>query len=412
MLHTDEIRRQFPILRSGEVIYLDSAATAQKPQMVLDAMDLFHTTENANVHRGMHMLAEKATIAYEEARKTVAQFINAATFETIFTHGCTESINLVAKSWGAANLQKGDKVALSILEHHSNIVPWLQLKEEIGIEIQWIDINDKGELIVDTEGVPFGDNFDGVKLVAITGCSNVLGVKPDLESIITKAHDAGAKVLVDAAQLVVHQKIDVQKLDCDFLTFSGHKLYGPTGIGVLYGKRELLESMPAFLGGGMMIGHVTKEGFTSTEIPAKFEAGTPPVAQAIGLKAAIDWLTQFSWDDIHTHEEKLLLDAHEALKSIKDISILCDSNYASRITNHEIAGCLSFTIDGIHPHDLTEIIGRKGVCLRAGHHCTQPLHERLGVNATTRLSIGIYNTEDDIQKAVKEINNAIQILKK
>ncbi|MAE68516.1 MAG: SufS family cysteine desulfurase [Candidatus Peribacteraceae bacterium] len=393
MRSTDEIRRQFPIFRSEEIIYLDSAATAQKPQIVLDAIDRFYKEENANVHRGMHILAEKATESFEGARETVANFLGADLHETVFTHGCTESINLVAMSWGRSNLKKGDTVALSILEHHSNIVPWLQLKEEIGINVQWIDIDDDGSLMI--------DNFDGVQLVAITGCSNVLGVKPDLKLIIDTAHAAGAKVVVDAAQLVVHEKIDVKELDCDFLTFSGHKLYGPTGIGVLYGKRELLESMPPFLGGGMMIGEVKKDSFTSAEIPNKFEAGTPPIAQAVGLKAALDWLSQFEWKYIQTHEDDLIRAAIETLNTIEGLHILGKPQ----------VGCVSFTIEGIHPHDLTEIIGRKGVCMRAGHHCAQPLHERLGINASTRLSVGIYNTKEDIARAKEEIEKAISILK-
>jgi cysteine desulfurase/selenocysteine lyase len=405
MLNTDEIRRQFPLISQKGITYLDSAATAQKPQAVLDALEKFYKEENANVHRGMHVLAEKATIAYEGARKSVSAFLNAAPHEIIFTRGCTESINLVAKSWGKANLKQGDTVVLSILEHHSNIVPWLQLKEEIGINVKWMDIDNEGTLIL--------NDFKNVKLISITGCSNVLGVKPDLKSIIKKAHAAGAKVMIDAAQLVVHERIDVKDLDCDFLTFSGHKLYGPTGIGVLYGKRKLLESMPPFMGGGMMIGEVTKEGFTSAEIPHKFEAGTPPIAQAVGLHAAIDWLSQFDWNDIQQQEQKLLLYAYNTLKEVDGVSILGDDdNHSSLITHHKIASCLSFTIDGVHPHDLTEIIGRKGVSLRAGHHCAQPLHERLGVTASTRMSFGIYNTVEDIQKSVEEINKAIQILKK
>ena len=398
MLHIDEIRRQFPILQSGETIYLDSAASAQKPQMVLEKTEKFYKEENANVHRGMHALAEKATIAYEDARASVAKFLNAAKHEIIFTHGCTESINLVAKSWGKSNLKKGDTVALSILEHHSNIVPWQQLQEEIGIQIQWIDIDDDGTLII--------DNFDDVQLVAITGCSNVLGTKPDLKLIIEKAHTAGAKVLVDAAQLVVHEKVDVKDLDCDFLAFSGHKLYGPTGVGVLYARRALLESMPPFLGGGMMIGEVTKEGFTSAEIPSKFEAGTPPIAQAIGLHAAIDWLSQYDWNDIQEHEHQLMNIAIESLSTINGLHILPNPN-----PNPSPTGCISFTIDGVHPHDLTEIVGRNGVSLRAGHHCAQPLHKQLGISSSTRLSIGIYNTKEDIKRAKEEIEKAIQILR-
>jgi len=276
MLTIDEIRRQFPLIAAQGSIYLDSAATAQKPQIVLEEVEKFYSEENANVHRGMHALAEKATVAYEDARKTVAKFIGAAAHEIVFTHGCTESINLVAKSWGKANLKKGDTIALSILEHHSNIVPWQQLQEEIGITIKWIDIDDDGSLII--------DNLDDVKLVAVTGCSNVLGTKPDLKLIIEKAHAAGAKVLVDAAQLVVHEKIDVTELDCDFLAFSGHKLYGPTGVGVLYAKRELLESMPPFMGGGMMIGSVTKKDSRLQKFHKSLRQVLHPLHKLLGLR--------------------------------------------------------------------------------------------------------------------------------
>lgn len=377
-----QIRQEFPMLRSGELIYLDSAATAQKPQCVLDAMGRFLKEDNANVHRGMHGLAERATVAYENARSTVATFIGSAPYEIIFTKNCTESINLVAKSWGKKNLKQGDVVLLSILEHHSNIIPWLQLKEEIGIDVQWFDGDPD---IID----------ERVKLVSVTGLSNVLGVRLPIESIIQKAHAVGAKVLVDAAQLVVHEQIDVQKIDCDFLTFSGHKLYGPTGIGVLYAKRELLEAMPPFLGGGMMIGSVTTDGYTSADIPQKFEAGTPPITEAVGLGAAIDWFSQFDWDDIEQHEQQLINQATKQLSTINGLTIL---SYPPHPNPNPI-GCLSFTTEGIHPHDLTEALGKKNICLRAGHHCAQPLHNALGVSASTRLSIGIYNTQEDIATA-------------
>ncbi len=400
-LDTAKIRRQFPILASGKITYLDSAATAQKPDAVLRAMDRYYQEENANVHRGMHVLAEAATVAYENARNTVADFIGAQPQEIIFTKSCTESINLVARSFGGANLCKGDVVVLTILEHHSNIVPWLQLKEEIGVAIEWMDIDDDGTLRMDQL-----DAFlkqENVKMVAVTGLSNVLGVKTPLKDIIKKSHAAGAKVLVDAAQLIAHAPIDVCDLDCDFLAFSGHKLYGPTGIGVLYGKRKLLERMPPFLGGGMMIGEVKKDRFTAADIPQKFEAGTPPIAEAVGLGAAITWLKQFPWKDIQAHEQSLMQRAMKHLTSIKDLTILPNPN-------PNPTGCLSFTIGNVHPHDLTEIIGRKGVCLRAGHHCTQPLHERLGISASTRLSVGIYTTKDDIEICAKELQAACCVL--
>lgn len=421
MLDIHEIRRQFPILRqtveSRPLIYLDSAATAQKPITVLDAMTSFYKTENANAHRSMHVLAERATVAYENARGAVRRFIGASrSEEIIFTRNCTEAINLVARTWGNS-LEAGDTIVLSILEHHSNIVPWLQLKEERDINIEWIDIDDDGNLRLDQL-----DEFlkrGTVKLVAITAQSNVLGVRPPLEIIIEKAHIAGALVLVDAAQAIAHNPICVSPppvypesnrmageglgMGADFLAFSGHKLYGPTGIGVLYGKYELLESLPPFLGGGQMIHEVHTDHFTPADIPARFEAGTQPIAEAVGLHAAIDWIAQFDWKDIGKHEQNLLALAAEELRNINSLRILGSSNKpTSQQANNSTknAGCMSFVIEGIHPHDLTEILGRQGICLRAGHHCAQPLHRRLGITASTRLSVDIYNTEEEI-KAIK-----------
>ncbi len=389
-LNVASIRRQFPFLTSHDgatpSVYLDSAATTQKPKAVLDAMQHFYEHDCGNVHRGMHRQTERATDAYEAARIAVQHFINAAqSEEIIFTKNCTEALNLVAHSWGRTFLKSGDTVALSILEHHSNIVPWLQLKEERNIDIRWLDL----------------DNVDlsGVKLVSITGLSNVLGTAPDLPAIIAAAHRAGALVCIDAAQMVGHFPIDVQALDCDFLAFSGHKLYGPTGIGVLYCKRKLLESMPPFLGGGMMIRDVTQESFTAANIPARFEAGTPPIAEAVGLSAAIDWLTEFPWNDRTQHEQKLLATALTALQSIDGLTILGPDN------PKDVRGCISFVLDGVHPHDLTELLGERGFSLRAGHHCAQPLHEHIGIAASTRLSVGIYNTEEEITSlasAIKE----------
>lgn len=412
MLDIHEIRRQFPILRqtveSRPLIYLDSAATAQKPIAVLDAMTSFYKTENANAHRSMHVLAEHATVAYENARGAVRRFIGAShPEEIIFTRNCTEAINLVTRTWGNS-LEAGDTIVLSILEHHSNIVPWLQLKEERGINVEWIDIDDEGHLRLDQL-----DEFlkrGTVKLVAITAQSNVLGVRPPLEIIIEKAHTAGALVLVDAAQAIAHGKIDVAAIDYDFLSFSAHKLYGPTGIGVLYGKYELLESLPPFLGGGQMIHEVYTDHFTPADIPARFEAGTQPIAEAVGLHAAIDWIAQFDWKDIEKHEQNLLSLAAEELSQIKGLTLLGTKNQKLKTKN--LAGCIAFTIDTIHPHDLTEILGRQGICLRAGHHCAQPLHRRLGITASTRLSVDIYNTEEEIRTVRPAIQETIQRLGK
>ncbi len=398
-LDTANIRRQFPYTADTTLVYLDGAATSQKPQVVLDAMDTFYKTANGNPHRGMHPLAERATAAYEGARVTVRNFINArSTEEIIFTKSTTESINLVARSFGST-LQAGDAIALSIMEHHSNIVPWLQLKEDKGIEVRWIEINSDGQM--DRASLEKVLSDGKVKLVAMTGLSNVLGTAPDIKKITEMAHAKNAVVLIDAAQMAAHMPIDVQNIDCDFLVCSGHKLYGPTGIGVLFGRKELLQKMPPFLGGGMMIRDVTRNHFTSTDLPAKFEAGTPPVAEAVGLAAAIEWQKQYSWNDRMAHEEHLLTLAASELSQIPGLHIL------GPIDRH---GCISFTIDNSHPHDLTDMIGQQGICLRAGHHCAQPLHTQLGINASARLSVSIHTTEEEILAVRPAILEAIKRL--
>jgi cysteine desulfurase/selenocysteine lyase len=401
------IRRQFPFLDAQvdkePLIYLDSAATSQKPQAVLDAMDHFYKTANGNPHRGMHPLAERATIAYEDARKTVQHFLHAqSTEEIIFTKSTTESINLVARTLGAT-LQKGDVILVSALEHHSNSVPWLQLKEEKEITVRWIEIDAKGQIDQGSYEQALHDGH--VKLVAMTGLSNVLGTAPDLRYMAERAHAHNALFLVDAAQMAAHMPIDVQEIDCDFLALSGHKIYGPTGIGVLYGKKKILEHLPPFLGGGMMIREVTRTSFRTADLPAKFEAGTPPVAEAVGLAAAITWQEQYAWDDRIAHEQTLLALAQTELLMIPGISILGPEHSIER------SGCISFTIDGMHPHDLTDLLGEKGICLRAGHHCAQPLHEHLGINASARLSVSIHTTEEEILMLRPAILEAIQKLK-
>lgn len=399
-LDTTKIRQQFPIFETQkDLVYLDSAATAQKPANVLEAMNLFYSTKNANVHRSMYALADDATTMYEDARKTVQKFLNAKiAAEIIFTKSCTESLNLVAHSWGKKNLKKGDAVVLSVLEHHSNIVPWLQLKEEIEIDVEWMEIDDEGN--VKLEQLDAFLKKGNVKLVSITGQSNVIGTRPPLEVIVEKAHAAGALVCIDAAQLIAHSSVDVQKLDCDFLAFSGHKIYGPTGIGVLFGKRKLLEQMPPFMGGGTMIHEVKRDHFTSAEIPTKFEAGTPPIAEAIGLKAAIDWLSQFKWKDIETHEQELITLAYTELQKIDGLRILGPQS------PEHVSGCISFTLEKMHPHDLTEHLGKQNIALRAGHHCTQPLHEHLNTAASTRMSFGIYSTKEEIRGTCEAITQA------
>jgi len=395
------IRRQFPFFNREKIVYLDTAATAQKPAVVLDAVRE-SSEEAGNAHRGLHVIAERTTDAYEHARSAVASFIHAQhADEIIFVRNATEAINLVARSWGA-RLKPGDGVLLSVLEHHSNIVPWLQLKAEKNIDVAWVDIDDDGNLNMDECEQKLKSGL--IKLVAVTGQSNVLGVRPDLQAIIKHAHAAGAKVLVDAAQLIAHAPVDVQELNCDFLAFSGHKLYGPAGIGVLYAKRDILKDMPPFLGGGMMIRTVTRDGFEPADPPHRFEAGTMPVAEAVGLQTAIEWLSQFSWDDRIAHEQSLLKHALEKLSTIKGLHILGPGDAS------EISCSISFVIDGIHPHDLTDILGQKGFALRAGHHCAQPLHERLGVPATARLSVGIYSTTDEIDALIPAIEEAKNVL--
>ncbi len=401
-LQMTAIRRQFPILTrmvdDSPLVYLDNAATTQKPHIVLDRLRRFYEEENANINRGMHPLAEAATVAYENARKTIRHFIGAKfTQEIIFTRGATESINLVARSLGET-WKNGDRIALTLLEHHGNIVPWLQLKERKNIDIDWIDLTSDGRL--DLKSLDAILAKGKTKLVAVTGLSNVLGTAPPIKEIITKAHAHGAHVLIDAAQLIAHSTIDVAQLDADFLVFSGHKVYGPTGIGVLYGKETLLERMPPFLGGGDMIASVSRDGFTPAELPRKFEAGTPAIADAIGLATAIEWMQKIGTDDIHAHTKRLTKYARETLRSVKGLTMLGPHE------GDDLLGCVSFTVQGIHPHDLTEILGRKGICLRSGHHCTQPLHKHLGIVASTRLSVGVYNTTEEIDRCIDEIKNA------
>lgn len=402
-LNLADIRRHFPFLKGGNITYLDGAATAQKPDVVIDAMSEIYTTGIGNPHRGVHPLAEKATIAYESARQTVQHFIHAAhSDEIIFTKSTTESLNLLAHSLGD-NLQPGDAVLVSVLEHHSNSVPWLQLKKRRGIDVRWMEMTSDGQIDLVSLEKQMADGR--VKIVSVTGLSNVLGTAPDLKKIKEITHQKNALLIIDAAQMAAHLPIDVQDIDCDFLAFSGHKIYGPTGIGVLYGKREHLRSMPPFLGGGMMIREVTRESFTTADAPTKFEAGTPPVAEAIGLKAAIDWQTSFSWEDRMAHEHTLLTLAQRELSAIPGLHILSDPPITP--SRH---GCVSFVIDGIHPHDLTDILGQKGICLRAGHHCAQPLHVALGIGASTRLSTSLHTTEEEIVRVRPAILDAITIL--
>ena len=387
------LRADFPILdrrvHDKRLVYLDSAATSQKPIAVLDAMDHYYRAQNANVHRGVYTLAEEATAAYEAARTKAARFVGAAkSREIIFTRSTTEAMNLVAHAWGRANLAAGDVVVITHMEHHANVVPWHMLAAERGIELRWVPLTAQGHL--DTSGL--SELLDGARLLAVTAVSNVLGTINDVRALADAAHAAGALILVDAAQSAPHLRIDVQAMDVDFLAFSGHKMLGPTGIGVLYGRQDLLEAMPPFMGGGEMITDVSFDGFTPAELPWKFEAGTPPIAEAIGLGAAIDYLDAVGMDAVRAHEMTLTGYAIDLLRD----------RFGDRFTVHgplpaeERSGVISFEFAGIHPHDISQVLDSEAVCVRAGHHCAKPLMRILGVPATTRASFYIYNDEDDV----------------
>ena len=381
-------KQDFPIFNNiPDLIYFDNAATSQKPDAVIKAVSDFYENTNSNIHRGPNFLSEKATIMYENARKTVADFIGAKyAEEIIFTRNATESINLVARTF-CETMKEGDAVVLSRLEHHSNIVPWLQLKERRGIEIRYLETDEDGF-------IKFNPSvFDEkVKLVSVSGMSNVTGSITDLPPIIKAAHSVGAKILIDAAQLAVHQKIDVQKLDADFIVLTGHKLYGPTGIGVLYGKKELLESMPPFLGGGDMIKEVYPYSFIPGDLPNKFEAGTPDIAGAAGLKAAIDYINKTGFDEIRKQENALTEYLLKKSRGCTYINIIGPQNSKNR------GSLISFTMNSVHPHDIAEGLSQKNICIRAGHHCAQPYMDSLGITGTARISLSFYNTTEEIDK--------------
>jgi cysteine desulfurase / selenocysteine lyase len=399
-------KSDFPVLaqhaHGRRLVYLDSASSSQRPQVVLDAMDDYYQTTHANVHRGVYQLAEEADRRYENARLKVGRFLGAPdpAHEVIFTKNATEGINLVASSWGRRNLRSGDAVLLTDMEHHSNIVPWLALADEIGLEIRWLGIDERYRLdLSDLEEL-----VDGVKLVACTAMSNVLGTVPPLGHIAKIAHSAGALVLADAAQSVPHLPTDVTALDCDFLAFSAHKMLGPTGIGVLWGRRELLEEMSPFLGGGGMIRDVRRDGFTAIELPWKFEAGTPPIAEAVGLAAAVDYLDNLGMEAVKKHEVSLTSYALDTLNERfgEDLRIFGPPDTEER------GGVVAFAFLDVHPHDLAQVLDQSGVCVRAGHHCAKPLMRRLGVSAAARASLYVYNDESDVDAladAVAEAGN-------
>jgi cysteine desulfurase/selenocysteine lyase len=399
----DAVRADFPVLRrrvyDKPLVYLDTAASAQKPQVVIDAVTRFYAQDYSSVHRGLHFLSEQATTAYEEARRTAAAFINAGSErEIVFVRGATEAINLVAHTFGRRALSAGDEVLLSTMEHHSNIVPWQMACAERGARVRVIPINDAGEIDLDAYVDLLGPR---TKMVAIVHVSNALGTINPIRRIVQMARDRGVPVLVDGAQAAPHTAIDVQDLDCDFYAFSGHKVYGPTGIGVLYGKAAQLERMDPYQGGGSMITSGTFGKTTYMEVPARFEAGTPHIAGALGLAAALDYVKRIGLDQIAAHEHTLLAYATEQLARIPGLRPIGTAAHK--------AGVLSFVIDGIHPHDLGTILDREGVAIRAGHHCAQPLMERFRVPATARASLGMYNTRDDIESLVAAIRKALEV---
>src|SRR5437588_906973 len=404
---TEEIRKDFPILtrkvHGKPLVYLDSTASSQKPRVVIDTMNVYYETYHANVHRGVYEISEEATAAVEKARVKVAHFINARHGkQVIFTRNTTESINLVAISWGGANIAKGDLIVLTEMEHHSNLVPWQLLAQRTGARLEFVPVTDDGLLRLDIYEELLRQH---PKLVAFAHMSNVLGTINPAQEMIAQAHAVGATVLLDAAQSVPHLPVDVQALDIDFLCFSGHKMLGPTGIGVLYGKRELLEAMPPFMGGGDMIRTVSLRESTWNDLPWKFEAGTPAIAEAIGLGAAVDYLNALGMPNVLRHEQELTAYAIQQLQAIPGLTI-----YGPEASQR--GGVISFTLADIHPHDLASILDQEaGVAIRAGHHCAQPLMERLDVAAMARASFYVYTIKEDIDALVQGLHRAMQIFR-
>ena len=396
----DAIRADFPIL-SREVygkplVYLDNGASAQKPNVVIDAVAECYRNEYANVHRGLHFLSNLATDKFETARETVRRFLNAPSVNNIiFTRSSTEAINLVASSYGGMVLNEGDEIILSIMEHHSNIVPWNFFRERLGVVIKWAPVDDDGNFLMEEFEALLTEK---TRIVAITQMSNALGTIVPVKQVIEKAHAAGAKVLVDGSQSAVHMPIDVQDMDADFFVMTGHKLYGPSGIGALYGKMDLLEAMPPYMGGGEMIKDVTLDGVTYGDVPHKFEAGTPPIVQAIGLGVALDYMEALGRERISAHEENLRAYAHERLSQINSMRIIGQAKQKGAI--------ISFEMEGVHAHDISMVIDRSGVAVRAGTHCAQPLLTRFGVTSTCRASFGLYNRKEEVDALAEALIKA------
>lgn len=386
----DQIRSQFPVLHQlvnkHQLVYLDNAATTQKPQVVLDALFDYYTGYNSNIHRGVHTLAERATTAFEETRKAAQRFLNAAEpQEIIFTKGCTDGINLVASSWGRSQIMQGDEIIITAMEHHSNIVPWQMLCQERGATLRVVPINDAGEMLM--------EEFDRLlnektKLVSVVHASNALGTVNPVAEIIGKAHGVGAVVLLDGAQAASHLEVDVQALDADFYVMSGHKIYGPTGTGVLYGKRRLLEAMPPYQGGGEMIKEVTFEGTTYNDIPFKFEAGTPNISDIIALRYALEWVEKIGKPTIAAHEQQLLGYAQQQLQEVPGLRLIGTASNKVSVA--------SFILEGVHPFDIGMMLDARGIAIRTGHHCTQPLMKRLNIEGTARASFAVYNTMEEV----------------
>lgn len=397
------VRNDFPLLKQKvhgkPLVYLDNGATSQKPKLVIDALTQYYSADNSNIHRGVHYLSERATAAYEAAREKIRTFVNARSVkEIVFVRGTTEAINLVAQSYGRAFLRQGDEIIVSAMEHHSNIVPWQMLCQQIGTRLRVIPINHDGELVVDEYRRLLNDK---TKLVSVTHVSNALGTVVPIKEVVKCAHERGVPVLLDGAQAVPHMKVDVQDIGCDFYAFSGHKVFGPTGVGVLYGREQLLDAMPPYQGGGDMISLVTFEKTHYNELPYKFEAGTPHIAGGIGLGAAIDYLNSLDWEQIRAHEHELLTYGTEALSAFDRLRLIG--------TAKEKAGVISFAFDHIHAHDVGTILDQEGVAIRAGHHCAMPVMQRFGVPATARASFALYNTKEEIDTLVRGLDRVLRV---
>src|SRR5213594_2976313 len=399
----EQVRKDFPILaqklHGKPLVYLDNGATSQKPRAVIEVLNHYYAEQNSNIHRGVHHLSERATAAYEAAREKVRRFVNARREqEIVFVRGTTEAINLVAQSYGRTFLKEGDEIIISAMEHHSNIVPWQMLCEQVGARLRVIPINHDGELVLDEYRRLLGKK---TKLVSVTHVSNALGTIVPVKDIVRLAHERNVPVLLDGAQAVPHLKVHVQDIGCDFYAFSGHKMFGPTGVGILYGRSELLDVMPPYQGGGDMISLVTFEKTHYNVLPYKFEAGTPHIAGGIGLGTAIDYVNGIGLETIAAYEHELLAYATEALSMIKGLRIIG--------TAKEKASVLSFVLEGIHPHDIGTILDQEGVAVRAGHHCAMPVMQRFGVPATTRASFALYNTREEIDALVKAVGKALKV---